>query len=242
MRLFPILLLFAGIGSCAIGCPEIRTDYSAESFGEPKEGYVLLVIFGFAAIAFSISLFVKEYEAYKEKQASEEWEYHEGRNQQLSSIVAAAIMDVYAIPSCPHCNDTMYNVLKFNPQYTGMQIECKTCSKKVWLKTDVTGGGRIKEAYDTYYDEVTWGYDPTDSLVILATPSPKQSDSGRHSIPKKVKQEVWQRDGGKCVECGSKENLEYDHIIPMSKGGSNTTRNIQLLCESCNRKKSGKIE
>ena len=60
-------------------------------------------------------------------------------------------------------------------------------------------------------------------------------------IPKKVQREVWRRDKGKCVECGSKENLEYDHIIPFSRGGSNTTRNIQLLCEKCNKKKSNKI-
>ena len=61
-------------------------------------------------------------------------------------------------------------------------------------------------------------------------------------ISQKTKMYVWQRDGGKCVECGSKENLEYDHIIPFSKGGSNSDRNIQLLCESCNRSKSSRIQ
>ena len=60
-------------------------------------------------------------------------------------------------------------------------------------------------------------------------------------IPSSVKIAVWRRDGGKCVECGSKEKLEYDHIIPVSKGGSSTERNIQLLCEKCNRKKSANI-
>lgn len=61
-------------------------------------------------------------------------------------------------------------------------------------------------------------------------------------ITSSVKMEVWRRDGGKCVECGSKEKLEYDHIIPVSKGGSSTARNVQLLCEKCNRRKSDNIQ
>ena len=63
----------------------------------------------------------------------------------------------------------------------------------------------------------------------------------RTSIPDKVRKKVWQRDGGKCVQCGSRNNLEYDHIIPFSRGGGNTERNIQLLCEKCNRSKSNQI-
>jgi len=63
----------------------------------------------------------------------------------------------------------------------------------------------------------------------------------KRSIPKEVQREVWRRDGGRCVECGSKVNLEFDHIIPLSEGGSNTARNIQLLCEPCNRRKSNKV-
>jgi len=43
------------------------------------------------------------------------------------------------------------------------------------------------------------------------------------------------------VKCGRQERLEYDHIIPLVKGGSNTERNIQLLCESCNRSKGSVI-
>ena len=60
---------------------------------------------------------------------------------------------------------------------------------------------------------------------------------GRAAIPKAVRHSVWQRDGGVCVECGSKEALEYDHLIPIAMGGANTERNLQLLCESCNRRK-----
>lgn len=63
----------------------------------------------------------------------------------------------------------------------------------------------------------------------------------RPPIPKEVVDAVWNRDGGKCVYCGSTQNLHLDHIIPFSKGGSTTVENLQLLCEKCNLQKSNKI-
>jgi HNH endonuclease len=63
----------------------------------------------------------------------------------------------------------------------------------------------------------------------------------RVPIPDDVQILVWNRDGGKCVKCGTQELLEFDHIIPLSKGGSNSARNIQLLCQNCNRTKQNKI-
>ncbi len=53
-----------------------------------------------------------------------------------------------------------------------------------------------------------------------------------------TKRIVFARDGGICQCCGSSQNLEYDHIIPYSCGGSSDRSNIQLLCRSCNRSKS----
>lgn len=63
----------------------------------------------------------------------------------------------------------------------------------------------------------------------------------RPRIPESVRVEVWRRDSGKCARCGSRERLEYDHIVPISRGGSNTARNIELLCEKCNRSKSNNV-
>ncbi|MCL2799558.1 MAG: HNH endonuclease [Endomicrobia bacterium] len=61
-------------------------------------------------------------------------------------------------------------------------------------------------------------------------------------IPTYVKLEVWKRDNGKCVICGSNKNLHFDHNIPFSKGGSSTTsKNIQILCANCNLSKNDKI-
>jgi len=67
-----------------------------------------------------------------------------------------------------------------------------------------------------------------------------ESEARRH-IPQDVKAAVWQRDGGKCVQCGATDYLEYDHVIPYAKGGANTAENVQLLCRRCNLAKSDSI-
>ena len=52
---------------------------------------------------------------------------------------------------------------------------------------------------------------------------------------------VWNGDDGKCVMCESNENLIYYHILQLRKGDAITYRNLQILCETCNRSRSDKI-
>lgn len=59
----------------------------------------------------------------------------------------------------------------------------------------------------------------------------------RAGITQDIKRAVWERCGGRCVECGADSLLEFDHVIPLAMGGSNTERNLQLLCADCNRSK-----
>lgn len=65
--------------------------------------------------------------------------------------------------------------------------------------------------------------------------------AGTRSIPQAVKAAVWQRDNGKCAQCGASDYLEYDHIIPFSKGGATSTNNLQLLCRRCNLSKGDRL-
>ena len=73
------------------------------------------------------------------------------------------------------------------------------------------------------------------------------------TISDDLKDRVWRRDQGMCQAnykldsrfdkntgeiCGSNENLEFDHIVPFSRGGKTTYRNLQLLCRTHNRIKS----
>ena len=63
----------------------------------------------------------------------------------------------------------------------------------------------------------------------------------RERIPAEVRAYVWERDAGRCVQCGSEDDLQFDHVIPVAKGGGNAAGNIQILCGDCNRRKSDSI-
>jgi hypothetical protein len=87
-----------------------------------------------------------------------------------------------------------------------------------------------------YYISISKGVDNRQS----SAPSGIRILNSR-TIPEDVKKAVSVRDGGKCRVCGSTYDLQYDHIIPHSLGGSSDdVDNIQLLCGRCNRHKSNR--
>ena len=49
---------------------------------------------------------------------------------------------------------------------------------------------------------------------------------------------VIHRDGGRCKQCRSTEQLVADHVISRRNGGSHHPNNLQCLCDSCNARKS----
>lgn len=56
----------------------------------------------------------------------------------------------------------------------------------------------------------------------------------------KLRLQVYERDGFKCVKCGVQKNLTLDHIKPESKGGDSNLENLQTMCKSCNSEKGTK--
>jgi hypothetical protein len=52
------------------------------------------------------------------------------------------------------------------------------------------------------------------------------------------REEIFARDGYKCLACGATERLSLDHIVPRVKGGDNDFSNLQTLCIPCNSKKN----
>lgn len=47
--------------------------------------------------------------------------------------------------------------------------------------------------------------------------------------------------GSNCLCCGSSENIQWDHVVPLAKGGEHSVNNLQPLCRKCNEKKQANI-
>lgn len=63
----------------------------------------------------------------------------------------------------------------------------------------------------------------------MTRPAPKQRD--------RIRQQLSELDGDQCVRCGSRIDINVDHIIPRAAGGCNRLENLQLYCEPCNSQK-----
>lgn len=70
---------------------------------------------------------------------------------------------------------------------------------------------------------------------------PWQECLANRRVPDSMRSAVLVRDGGRCRKCRRANNLEIDHIVPLSKGGKTEESNLQTLCRRCNRAKFKKL-
>jgi hypothetical protein len=138
-------------------------------------------------------------------------------------------------------------LLEVSPNARSVHYECLHCGKKARAAAGtpnaaraISGWNRLGALVSDYarYSERPIGL--TLTFETTARPLPYEETS-RASIPSAIRTEVWRRDQGGCVTCGSKENLQFDHIIPVALGGATSAQNLQLLCRQCNLAKSAGI-
>ncbi len=70
---------------------------------------------------------------------------------------------------------------------------------------------------------------------------PRASGAGERHIPARVRRAVWERDGGRCTfvsarghRCNGQRFLEFDHVVPVARGGTATVEGLRLRCRAHN--------
>jgi len=66
----------------------------------------------------------------------------------------------------------------------------------------------------------------------------------RKVFTKSIRHEVFKKCNYRCIECGATKDqtsLHIDHILPISKGGTDELNNLQILCQACNLAKHNRI-
>ncbi len=78
-------------------------------------------------------------------------------------------------------------------------------------------------------------------------PASKPVANERH-IPDRIKTAVWQRDGGQCTftaadgrRCEARARLEFDHVVPLARGGLSTADNLRLMCRAHNQREARRL-
>lgn len=59
----------------------------------------------------------------------------------------------------------------------------------------------------------------------------------RPDIPLPVRRAVYERDEYRCVRCWTTRDLEFDHVVLWSEGGTHEVSNLRLLCWTCHRER-----
>lgn len=159
------------------------------------------------------------------------------------------VEQTFLVQPCSSCFEYTMELREVSPNARSVDYECLHCGNSM---REAAGSPKSSDILKPWHDfiELAEKYNKIvgekhqipRAIQFTTPPSPlPYEQTSREPIPEAVRSEVWRRDKGQCVKCGSKENLQFDHIIPVSKGGATTVRNLQLLCKQHNLEKGAQI-
>lgn len=74
----------------------------------------------------------------------------------------------------------------------------------------------------------------------VAVPAGRMTGIARKWIATAIRLSVYARDGFACVYCGDRNRLTLDHVVAVSRGGTDNAENLVTACKSCNSSKGAK--
>ena len=154
----------------------------------------------------------------------------------------------FTVQPCFRCYEAQWEFLRVSARARSLECRCSCCGKRQWAPAATSQADQVLEllqdleAIRRSYQRLTKEPLETTKLLVEGPDAPLPFEQmTRSQIPESCSAAVWRRDGGICVNCGAQHNLQFDHIIPLSRGGATSIKNLQLLCQSCNLSKGVRI-
>ena len=124
--------------------------------------------------------------------------------------------------------------------------------KKRWAaENEESVSASKRKHYEIHRDEIIarskkWGEDNPEKVRKAKANNSRKRGAARHastgSFTAAEFGALCERYGNRCLACGDTEAaLQADHVVPLTRGGTDDIGNIQPLCGTCNRKKFGSI-
>jgi len=168
--------------------------------------------------------------------------------EELSLRIGDFLSANFTVQPCFRCYEAQWEFLRVSARARSLECRCSCCGKKQWAPAATSQADQILglledlEAVRRSYQRLTKEILETTEILVEGPDAPLPFEQmTRSQIPESCSAAVWRRDGGVCVNCGTKNNLQFDHIIPLSRGGATSIKNLQLLCQSCNLSKGVRI-
>ena len=166
--------------------------------------------------------------------------------EELIGELAEIVRTAFLVKSCPRCHENKMALIEVSPNAKSIEYACVHCGRRQRAAATSPDAARAKTLEKfivavlgkTWFKTLRHGYRCTFLTPEATLPYERPT---RELIPEAMRAQVWRRDDGRCVQCGSRENLHIDHIVPVSKGGATSVPNLQVLCQSCNLSKGAKI-
>jgi hypothetical protein len=135
-------------------------------------------------------------------------------------------------------------------EFARLPVESRALAPMLWLLASESENGvfegdveklafrlrlLVKEVAEAIHPLIQAGF-----FVEYGVDAPVREKWPSRHVPAALKTEIFERDQYRCRYCNAAENLEIDHMTPVSKGGESVRENLQTLCRSCNRSKRSK--